>query len=173
MAEQSRSGWFRKRNILGAVLVAGIMAGVYLGDMWKGFGGGSTLGVGLGDPSSSSTAASPGDSETKKTESSTATKESAEDPNAAAQLEMNVPPVIKIVIDDRAYSIRSANGDKPAEIPRIIELIKAAPGDADGIRVRIYKKLSSRTSAEIALQEAFSAAGISDDHVLWIPTPID
>ena len=172
MDEKSRAGWFRKRNILGAVLMAGIMAGFYLGDLWKGFGGGSTMGVGLGDPSSQSSGKSSED-ETAKSESNTASNKPEDDPKSAAQPVVDVPPVIKVVIDDRSYSIRSADGDEPVEIPRIVELIKAATGDVDGIRVRIYQKLSSRTSAEIALRDALTAAGISDAQVLWIPTPID
>lgn len=162
--ENNSRGWlFRKRNILGAALIAGIIVGQYLPNFWNGFGGGSTIGVGLGDPKSGTNADPTDDATDKPTDTS---KPAEED----IKLPVNVPPVIKVVIDDRSYFIRSPEGDRPVEIAEVIALAKAAAGDADGIRVRVYRKGTSRPSAENALQDAFNEAKISDTAVFWVPT---
>ena len=160
MVEKPRSWLFRKRTVLGAVLVAGVIVGQYLPDLWNGFGGGSSVGVGIGDPA-------PG---TKREPSTDSTEKPAKDD---IKLPTNVPPVIKVVIDDRSYFIRSSDGDRSVEISEVIALAKAAAGDADGIRVRVYRKGTSRSSAENALQDAFNEAKISNDAVLWVPTPTE
>ena len=160
MEDKSRGWLFRKRTVLGAALVAGVIVGQYLPNFWNGFGGGSTVGVGIGDPA-------PG---TKRTPSTDSTETPVEDD---ITLPANVPPVIKVVIDDRSYFIRSPEGDRPVEIAEVIALAKAAAGDADGVRVRVYRKGTSRSSAENALQDAFNAAKIGNDAVLWVPTPIE
>ena len=158
MEDKSRGWLFRKRTVLGAALIAGVIIGQYLPDFWNGFGGGSTVGVGIGDPA-------PG---TKGKPSTNPTETPIEDD---IKLPANVPPVIKVVIDDRSYFIRSSEGDRPVEIAEVIALAKVAEGDADGIRVRVYRKGTSRPSTENALQEAFNEAKISDTAVFWIPTP--
>ena len=83
---------------------------------------------------------------------------------------LDVPPVTKVVIDDRSYFIRSAEGDRPVEIAEVIALTKAAAGDSNGIRVIVYRKGTSRPSAENALQDAFNEAKISDTAIFWVPT---
>ena len=45
MAAETRSSLFRKRNFLGAVLLAGIGMGVYLGKLNFGWGGGNQFGI--------------------------------------------------------------------------------------------------------------------------------
>ncbi len=150
----------KKRYILGAALVAGVIVGQYLPNFWKGFGGGSIVGVGIGDPAPATLGEPPVDPTSKPVEGD-------------VKPPTNVPPVIKVVIDDRSYFIRSAEGDRPVEIAEVIALAKAAAGDADGIRVRVYRKGSSRPSAENALQDAFNEAKIGDTAVFWVPTTTD
>ena len=162
--ENNSRGWlFRKRNVLGAALVAGVIVGMYLPDFWNGFGGGSITGVGLGDPKSGTHGELADDSKGKPADT-----EKPAEPDIT--LPVNVPPVIKVLIDDRSYFIRSAVGDRKVEIAEVIALAKAAAGDADGIRVRVYRKGSSRPSAENALQDAFNEAKINDNAVFWVPT---
>lgn len=150
------------RNLFGAVLVAGIATGIYVGKFWKGFGGGSTLGVGVSD----GTSLKPG---TAKPTETTASKEP--DPEPAKPVE--VPKVVRVVIDNQSYFLRGEAGDEPIELKQLVELVKAAPGDEDGTRVRIYRRLSSRTSAELALNTALVDAGIKEDQTIWAATPID
>lgn len=159
MEEKSRGWLFRKRTVLGAALVAGVIVGQYLPDFWNGFGGGSTVGVGIGDSATGS-----------KEETSSDTSEMPAE--VEITLPENVPAVIKVVIDDRSFFLRSEEGDRPVEIAEVIALAKAASGDADGVRVRVYRKGNSRSSAENALLDAFHAAKISDDAVVWAGTPL-
>jgi hypothetical protein len=166
MQEKSRGWLFRKRNILGAALVAGVIVGQYLPNFWNGFGGGSITGVGVGDPKTRTYTQPPEDIKDKSTD--------ADKPaEIASKIPLNVPSVIKVVIDDRSYFIRSAEGDRPVEITEVIGLVKAAAGDPDGIRVKVYRRGTSRPSAENALQDAFNEAKISDTAILWVPTTID
>ncbi len=158
----------KKRYILGAALIAGAIIGQYLPNFWKGFGGGSTIGVGIGDPTSGDVSSKTG------TQPAETPGEQPDTPKTAAPGSTpdstNTAAVIKVVIDEKSYFVRSAAGDRPVTIPEIIALVQAATGDADGIRVRIYQKGTSRPSAEIALNEAFEQAKISNTAVVWVPT---
>lgn len=168
MSDNSRGWLFRKRTVLGAALVAGAIVGMYLPDFWKGFGGGSTTGVGIGDSKSGDAVAPKVNADTK-----TETDKKAETDTKAESVDppppTDVPRAIKVSIDDRKYFLRSDEGDREAGIDEIIRFVKVARGDADGIRVRIYCKKTARTSAEVALQEAFNAAAIPDTAVYWYP----
>jgi hypothetical protein len=175
MDQKTGSRLLSKRNILGGVLVAGIVAGLYLGDFWKGFGGGSTVGVGVGDPTPPK---SPKESDPKVRPSEDVgqpvNKSDKEPVDAASE---NVPvdrthdPVV-VVIDDRSYYVRSSNGDHKTELKQVVSLAKAKPR-GKGIRIHIYRRLSSRTAAEIALRDALDAAGINENETAWAPTPLD
>lgn len=165
--EHNARGWlFRKRNILGATLIAGIVVGTYLPNFWNGFGGGSIVGVGVGDPKTGTPSQDSEDSASKP-------EDKAKPVESDSKPLENVPPVIKVVIDERSYFLRSAEGDRPIEVPEVIALAKAAAGDADGIRIRIYRKKTSRIKAEQDLQDSLVAAGVSDSAILWIPVAID
>lgn len=171
MEDRSRGWLFRKRNVLVAALVAGAIVGMYLPDFWKGFGGGSTVGVGIGD---STTGTGNAPSETGNSDSDNRPTKAPDAPNTTlpdnASDATNASAVIKVVIDEKSYFIRSKAGDRQVTIPEIIALIQAATGDIDGIRVRIYQKGTSRPSAENALNDAFQQAKISDTAVVWMPT---
>lgn len=160
----------KKRYILGAALIAGVIVGQYLPNFWKGFGGGSIVGVGIGD-STNGTGDSPSDTDSKTEETPVEKPDAGKltPPGDAPDL-TSVPAVIKVVIDEKSYFVRSEAGDRPVTIPEIIALVQAATGDADGIRVRIYQKGTSRPSAEIALNDAFEQAKISNTAVVWVPT---
>ena len=161
MAERSRGGIFRKRNVLGLTLIAGMVVGTYLPNIWKGFGGGSTWGIGIGDPADGL--------QIETQDASTDDELDATIPAAQPQPQS----LIKVIIDERSFFIRSATGDRPTELTEIIALATAATGDADGFRVKIYRKGSSRPSAENALNDALSKADIAESAVLWVPTEIE
>jgi hypothetical protein len=170
----SQSTIFRllsKRNILGAVLIAGIAAGIYLADLFKGLLG---MGGGSGVPSLKTPDGKEGESKSKSNDAlltSTTAPESESESDATSNLP--APDFIKVIIADKSYFLRSESGDHSAPLKQIISQAKSAPGDEDGIRVRVYRKLSSLPSAEIALRDALIAAGISDKQTDWIPNPID
>lgn len=175
MTQNSGSRLFSKRNILGAVLVAGIAVGVYLSDFFKGFG----LGDGTASKSTQESK-EPGDDadSTAQTVASIDSADSVEprtppDPEKPAVAPAPATQVVKVVIADRSYFVRAADGDQSAELKQVVALAGAATGDEDGIRVRVYRKLSSRTAAEIALRDALVAAGITDEQTVWVASPID
>ena len=51
-----------------------------------------------------------------------------------------------------------------------MELIQAAEGDEDGIRLKIYRNDSTRASSEEKLKQALAEAGVADTAVFWVPT---
>lgn len=164
MAAESRSSLFRKRNFLGAALLAGIGLGVYLGKLNFGWGGGNQFGIGsIGTETQVSVAPAAGN--TRPLE---ATKEKEELPIA-------VPDVVRILIDDRQYYLRSENGGDqgvPISLPNLIRLVEQAPGDEDGLRVRVYRRVTARAATEEALKTALADAGINEAAIFWVPTPI-
>jgi hypothetical protein len=161
---QNAARLFSTRNMMGVVLIAGIAAGVYLGDFMKGPGwGGSSKGT------SNSTGTST--SKDGATDKKPAVDKTEAVPEKIAALPQT--PVVKVVIADRSYFLRSAEGDQPIELDQLVSQAVAAKGDEYGIHIRVYRKLSSRTAAEIALRDALAAAGVGDDQTVWVPNPVD
>jgi hypothetical protein len=162
---QNAARLFSTRNMMGVVLVAGIAAGVYLGDFMKGPGwGGSSKGT--GNSTGTSNTGKDGTADKKPA----VEKTEALPEKVAAQAQT---PVVKVVIADRSYFLRSTEGDQPIELDQVVAQAIAAKGDEDGVKIRIYRKLSSYTSAELALQDALVAAGVSDKQIVWPPNPVD
>ena len=162
MAANSRSSLFQTRNFLGAVLLAGVGLGVYLGKFNFGWGGGNQFGIGSSG------------SETQVTTAAGNVKP-LEATKVKEELPIAVPDVVRILIDDRQYYLRSDNGgeqDVPIELPKLMRLIEQAPGDNDGLRVRVYLKTTARASAEENLKTALKEAGINEASVFWVPTPV-
>ena len=159
---------FRKRNILGAALVAGIGLGVYLGQ-FKGFGLGGSNNWGIGSPNAQTSVSTDGTNQSKTTTnlSNDSDKTSDDAPTA-------VPKVVKVIIDDRAYLLRGANGNNSSiTLSNLIKLIKQAPGDEDGVRVRIYEKANARMSADENLKKALEEAEIPSTAIFWVPTSMN
>lgn len=161
-----------KRNILGAVLIAGIATGVYLSDYLKGWGLGGGPGI-SGSNASKGTLNTGADSGDDK--NTAATVDST--PNYAPDESVAHPPqVLKVVVADRSFFIRET-GEVPeltqVDLKQIVRRAKAATGDDDGIRVRVYRKSSSRASVEVELRDALVAAGITEDQTVWVATPIE
>ncbi len=162
------------RNVLGGVLVAGIAAGLYLGDLFKGFGFGNSLGLGTGGKSNSSQEAKQGaeDGAAKTVVQSKTTTITPEPTRKPAKKQTN-HQVVKVVIADRSYFVRSTESDQATDLAELVELVNSASGDDDGIRVRIYRKPTSRTSTELALRDALLEAGVNENQITWVVNPID
>ena len=154
MVEKARGMLFRKRNILGVALVAGIGLGVYLG-RFKGFGLGGSDSTGSGSSSSENQVSTESDSDERE-----------------VPLTMERPEVIKVLIDDREFLLRKTSGDTPISLPQLMKLVKTAIGDAEGVRLRIYEKGTARMSSEEDLKNALVSHRIPDSAVLWIPIPV-
>lgn len=169
-----KSNWrlLSKRNILGTVLAIGIAVGVYLGDLWKGFGTGHS---GSDTAKKTKTEAKERDS-TKDDTQTLAVVDDASISKPASKPTTGsdaVPQVVKVIVADRSYFVRTAEGDEAADLKSIVALAKSAIGDVDGIRIRVYRRPTSRTAAEIALSEALVAAGITEEQTVWVVNPID
>ena len=78
--------------------------------------------------------------------------------------------VLNVVIDGRDYAVRQViDGEErlhPMSLPEIVELAQAAPGNNEGIRVRVLRRESSRPTAEQALEQALLDAGIEPGEIL-------
>lgn len=164
MVERSRSLLFRKRNILGAALAGGIAVGIYLGQ-WSFLGGGGTGFWGL----TNSGGTSPSTADSKKDSGQTGSTKPEVSPSDETE-PTTIPKVVRVLIDDREYLLQGASGDSPISLTKLIDLIKKAPGDEDGIRVRIKEKSNMRMSMEEKLKDALTAAGIPDSAVLFVPS---
>lgn len=157
MAENSRGWLFRKRTVLGGALLAGIGLGVYLG-RFEGFG----LGRGfLGEEG--------GKNAQPQTTTGATTVTEIPPVSSNADEPVTVPKVVKVLIDDRQFLVREEGKDVPIEMPQLMALIKKAPGDDDGTRVKIYERMSARVSAEEELKKQLADAGIPDTAIIWVP----
>jgi len=156
MAEDSRGWLFRKRTVLGGALLAGIGLGIYIGK----FNG---LGWGPGDGKNGEN-----NGQTRATTDTTAVPttpvESSEqaDPKTA-------PKFVRVVVDEHNYLLREGGKEESIQLPQLIKLIEKAPGDEEGIRVKIYQKLSARMAALEEIKKELNAAGIPDTAIFWVP----
>lgn len=172
MEQKRESRLLSTRNVLGGVLIAGIAAGLYLGDLFKGFGFGNSLGLGTGGKSSTSQATKTGTDEGAAKTVQTNTTIKPETPKKPAKTHAS-HQIVKVVIADRSYFVRSADGDQATDLAEVVDLVKSATGDDDGIRIRIYRKPTSRTSTEIALRDALLEAGVKEEQTVWVVNPIE
>lgn len=92
-----------------------------------------------------------------------------------------IPPedgVLDVWIQDRQFAIRpeTAAVEGPPPEPTVVPLetviarAEQTTGNADGIRVRIFRAASSRASAEQALRVALESAGLSEHSLRWTST---
>ena len=76
--------------------------------------------------------------------------------------------VLGIMIDEYDYFLVVPGEDviyRPTKIDRLLELAGQAKGDSNGIRVRIVRRETSRTKAEVDLKTALAGIGIGEDAV--------
>ena len=86
-----------------------------------------------------------------------------------------VSDVVRVVIDDHDFLLRNSQDDSKdvkISLPKLIQRIKQAPGDGDGLRVRIYRKTTARASTEENLKNELATAGIEETAIFWVPTPV-
>lgn len=86
---------------------------------------------------------------------------------------------LQVLIDGRRYAVKQTdNGTseyRPVELSRLVDLAKQAPGDEDGVRVRIARRESSRATAERRLEDELMEAGLPPESIVWeselLPSP--
>ena len=163
MAERSRGMLFRKRNVLGAALVAGIGVGLYLGKL-PGIGNGGNGFFGFGVPTNNKQAESDGD---KK--SSDAVKPLPAPVDSTPANPDAIPAdVIRIAIDEHKYLIQSNGKEIPIALSDLVDHVRKATGDVDGIKLKIFEKETARAKAEEDLKAALADAQIDEKQVLWL-----
>lgn len=155
------SGLFRTRNILGGVLIAGIFLGAYLG---------KTLKLGTGGDGFWGLTKSGGDGGDDLKSKELPAKNAPEVPADEIPPPSAEPKAVRVLIDDRQYLLRDDKQDTPITLQKLISLIKKAPGDDDGVRVRIYQNMNARISAEEQLKDALTEANIPETAVFWVPS---
>lgn len=76
--------------------------------------------------------------------------------------------VLGIMIDEYNYFMVIPGEDtiyRPTELNRLVQLAQKATGDSNGIKVRILRRETSRTKAEVDLKNALAEGGIGEDAV--------
>ncbi len=154
MAQKKRTGR-RVAKGVGIVALIAFLIGMYTGI--PGFGGGEGV---QGNVALSTTA-------TAKPSQQTPPEEPDDDTNTGLE-----DDVLTVLIDGRDYLTLRKTDDKesylPADLTQIARLAKLARGDGSGVRVKILRRESARTTAEVALRDALLKAGIPE-HTIHMP----
>lgn len=166
MADNSRGLIFRKRNVLGAALVAGIGLGLYLGNYF-GFGNGGSGFFGFGNPNHGTSVNSDADGDSNKSAEIPANTEIV-----GGDSPKNDTQFVQVVIDEHEYLLKNEAKETPIPLNDLVELVKKAPGDNHGVRLRVIEKGSARMKAEEDLKAAMKQAEIPETAVIWVPPAI-
>jgi hypothetical protein len=148
----------RKRVAGGVVLVA-IGIGIWLSNLFTGIGpGGAGSNIGL-SPDINATL--------ENSESTTGDTSLTSVEGTAAGSSAPERPIV--LIDAQEYFLEQRTADGPEYVPtslqEIARLAQQAEPDADGIRVQIKRRGSSRHSAEAALDAALREAGLREEQI--------
>jgi hypothetical protein len=163
---------FRFRNIAVAALALGIVAGIWLGGLFKG------LGFGLGPGTGGSGGGQSASVSTKKTgtdkPAGVADLVGFHDEDGANNAESaKISHIVKVLIDDRSYYVRHGEKRKPISLEAlVIKIVQTEPNE-DGLKAVVDRTVSSRTSAEMNLIQALRLAGVSDNAVYLSPQAVD
>ena len=148
----------------GAVLAALAVLGTvlsFLGGLFPGIGGTGENGEGTGEPGT-----------VQVTMDGSESPAPPETPDKPAEVDLS--GAVDIVIDGERYLARTADGERrEVSLEEVGRLVAKAPGNADGIRIRIARKRSSLRSAERDLEQLLTDAGLADDAVRWVKEPVD
>ena len=82
--------------------------------------------------------------------------------------------ILEVLIDDTEYFLVLPGDDpiyRPTPMADLIRLAGQAKGDSNGIRVKILRRETSRTKAEVDLKQALEDAGIGEDAV-YMPSEL-
>lgn len=154
----------RMRYVVGGALILGIAAGVWLSDFLKGIGTGD--GIGIGQSGMSGVQSTVADSTPELGLSSSPVPDRK--PSESA-----LPESLRVLIRDRSFFLRDGGDLQPIELADLVNLVTAVPGDADGIRLRLFRASSARVTAERGLLDALAAADVPEAALYISPEPID
>lgn len=162
---------------LGVVATGGILFGLWISGWLKGFGLGDGTIPGV-QVSTQQTSVSNEDvdetlSKPDRTPGTPASMSQAEPGNQVSTLAKPAPAVLDVIIDEEGYHFRDEKTYSmlATSIPleEIVQQALKTQGTSDGPRVKIYRKASSRPSAEARLATALSEAGLKPVDIYWHP----
>ena len=153
----------------GAILIA-----LALFFLFRGFGPGGTGATGSGTGSESTPGGSAMITTGANDSSATTTSLAAPDRISGGLTEDEKKALsgdtLTVLIDEHDYLIELPGSPdpifRPTPLKRIVELAALSKGDTNGIRVRILRRQSSRTSAEEQLKLELEKNGIHKDSVV-------
>ncbi|HET6426506.1 MAG TPA: hypothetical protein VFG20_22630 [Planctomycetaceae bacterium] len=156
-------GLFRMRNLIGGALALGVICGVWIADwlpnLGWGLGTGGGVGVGIGNTGIMGTP-------------------SGDDKNAEfnvgrEHVDKTSGKSLRVVIEDWNYLLRRGDKETPIELDALVKEVSKVEGDADGVRLRVYRRESARATAEDKLRHALTAAKIPWDTAVYVaPEPV-
>ncbi len=152
-------GWFRLRNLLGGALVVGVICGVWLGDFLPGLGTGGGIGFGVGSTGVMGTP--------------TGVDRAAEFNVGKEHVDKTAGKSLRVVVKDWNYFVRTGDKDTPITLEDLVERVAQLPGDADGIKLRVYRTESARATAEHRLQDALKTASVAESAIYFAPDIVE
>ena len=152
-----------RQRLAGGVLIGVAAIAFYIGTQFKGPGLGGS-GSGDGGPAP---AATTGPSTSTDLAGDEATMVSTTVPATATPTTPS-SPLVAVVISGDKYLL-STSGDEtqatPAELAEVIRAVLSAPGDGQGIRVRVFRKKDATTGAQVDLSSKLGDAGVPSEEI--------
>lgn len=156
----------KSRNLIGGAIVLAFVVGGFLGNWFPKFG----LGPGTGGGRSES-----GDSLIQLVSDSQPVDTAETETPAASEPAADDDQVLHVRIAGREYYIARTSGRsreyRAASLEEVVQAAQDRPGDEQGTRVRISRKQSSKTTAELQLRDALIDVGIDADAIDWQDGP--
>jgi hypothetical protein len=153
----------KSRNLIGGAIVLAFVVGGFLGNWFPKLGLGPGSGGGDAEPGNSLVQVV---SDVKPSERSDTPQEEIPEPASAED-----DQVLHVQIAGRDYYIARIRGRSreyhAATMEQIVEAAQRMAGNEQGVRVRISRKQTSKTTAELQLRDALVDAGIAPESIDW------
>ncbi|MCA9083283.1 MAG: hypothetical protein KDA81_04465 [Planctomycetaceae bacterium] len=150
----------------GALVIGALLTLLFLrgGGIGSGTSEAPPTQVTTGQPERTPTVQAPSDARTPSDDSVDASGGLTDDEKKALSKD-----VLTVLIDEHEYLMEVPSDSetvyRPIELKRVIELAQQAPGDTNGIRVRVLRRESSRAAAEDQIKRDLTRAGIGEDSI--------
>lgn len=161
-----------RQKMAGGVLVGAVALAFYLGTQWNGMGPGGT-GTGFGTPTSGIGEEAVSATPDLAGDESAATSQSSQNP--ASPVPEKVETLTVILSGDQIQIAKSGDLSQvtEADLSQVGHAAEAVPGDAQGIRVRVYHKKDATAGVMDDLKRKFSQLGIAPESVQYMDQPLE